>query len=94
MNTQNALVELHLTSQVALSLADALDLAEQVVKHELGELPNEQMDETERAELREDLDMQLAAVRSTLLKLGKELPKHFPELSRASRRGQLDELED
>lgn len=93
MNTQDAVVELKISSEVALSLADALDLTEQLVKQELGDLPNEQMDEAERAAMREDLDMQLAAVRSTLLKLGKELPKHFPELSRAARRGQVDELE-
>jgi hypothetical protein len=37
-----------------------------------------------------DLEAQLSAVRHTSMHLGKELPKHFPLLSRAERRAFRD----
>ena len=102
MQTEPASITLELAPELALNLADALDITVQYLELELederqlsedGTEPTE--DEQEQsAQLQTDLEHQIGASRFALMRIGRELPKHFPELSRAARRGHTDQDED
>jgi|TARA_R110000824_G_scaffold105425_8_gene249575 hypothetical protein len=94
MQTESTLVTLELAPEIALNLADALDITVQYLELELederqlsedGSEPTE-YEQKQSAELQGDLEQQIGASRFALMHLGRELPKHFPELSRAARR--------
>jgi|TARA_R110002060_G_scaffold28413_5_gene38441 hypothetical protein len=99
MQTQPSNISLELAPESALNLADALDVAVQYLELELederqlsedgSEATEDENHESVQAQL--DLEQQIGAMRYALLRLGRELPKHFPELSRAERRGQNSE---
>tara|TARA_R110000824_G_scaffold104152_6_gene247168 strand:- start:546 stop:818 length:273 start_codon:yes stop_codon:yes gene_type:complete len=83
-----ATITITILAKGAIHLADALDTMETWLEDDvsLGEdLPHGSHG---------DLESQLSAVRHTSMHLGKELPKHFPLLSRAERRAYRDEGEE
>ena len=95
-------IEIH--KDTALNLADALDYAAECLDEEHGHFhapppmdpqsPQAPEFGTELEDARLEIEDQICAVKSVLLKLNRELPKHFPELSRAARRAKDNAEED
>ena len=88
MNPPTNNISIELNKEAALNLADALDATDELWVQELDE-PFLFEDGAGA-----DLEEQLVAVKSTLLKLNQELPKHYPQLSRANRRAKEGADED
>jgi hypothetical protein len=106
MQTDAPNITIQLAPDSALNLADALDITVEFLEMELaeerqieadiaagrGDADQRSQEEKDRvAGLIDDLSQQIGAVRCAQLRLGRELPKHFPELSRAERRAKDNE---
>lgn len=86
-------ISLPIPTECAIDLADGLDLAELALSCLMYDAPDRKFGElvvgvAEMGITKEDLQSSLSAIGRVKMKLGRELPKHFPELSRAARRGQ------
>ena len=91
------LVVLKIPRSVAVDFADAMDIAENAFECMKQTDPAKDFmqlcsDVEEHSGVtQEDLSAYASAFRRVSHTLSKELPKHFPELSRAAQRGHLDE---
>ena len=99
MKKDSDTITLRIPKSIAVELADSMDIAEHAIECMQQEDPTEAFTQlrTSVAEhsgvTLDDLEAYAGALRRTAHLLGKELPKHFPELSRASQRGHYDEDE-
>jgi|TARA_R110002012_G_scaffold308660_1_gene515040 hypothetical protein len=95
MKNSESFVQLSIPAHLAVDFADGLDIAASAmecvasksVERSFGDL---MMQLAESGTTQEDMDTSVSALKVVRMMLGRELPKHFPELSRAARRGQLE----
>lgn len=98
MKTTNENISLNIPKDMAVELADGMQIGQFALECFASEHPKnvlmqvcEQFGDDEEGVSKSDLEDYARALGRAVHLLGKELPKHFPELSRASRRGIVDD---